>query len=267
MYQDVIFDCLSKKRIRMLDFKKVGSLYLREYHIERSINIESTDKKDIFACFDEETNTIFLNIKRIRNNILNGLREPNNIIEYDLSQKEYLVLFYALHILFHELRHIYQQSFDKEEKDKIKKIAYYCYSISYYIKNKDHDNYTENHELFPIEMDADFHSLCKLYSIFDDIDILSLKNNYALLDYYIIDILSRYDLGTPINNIITESTVFDIINPIYQELLTYLKEAQLDLSERIQLGLPITQDEYQFIDNCYKNADYDQIKSGILIKK
>ena len=171
----------------------------------------------------------------------------NNNYGIDEEYKSYVINFFYLFQVYHELTHPFQH---KRDDGGYKRSYSYLDKLSHDLMRKNIDYYKtdEGHNLFPTEIEADNIGFSTSYKILKKTNIP--KRELKILYGYFLGIM-LYDYQVVFNEKRIISPIEKLSNSIdninMNKLMEITEEDKLNFLERIKFGLPITFDEYKYL--------------------
>lgn len=187
-------------------------------------------------------------------------------INYEMSVVNYCNYLIII-TLFHELKHIMQYRDFLMKNETKKALVLDLYSLDKDLF-KNRELYRNYHDLFPCEREALITSHDISLTCFQNIDDGLLSRDE--LKVYQLDFIKRliknYDgkfkIKSPFEQLLVASN--DPLSSFYKEKL---KREYIPLYNRLELGLPISKQEYQRIKNLRKEVLSDSLKKDENIKE
>ena len=168
---------------------------------------------------------------------------------YQISDKydSYLLNFFYLYFVFHELIHADQKKNHDLLSSKMNHVYLFLYELCDKLYCDDKSFYEDNHDLFPMEINANNNGLLYASNIINhsniprrESNILRLQYNRSLLSNY--NKVNKYRVISPFEKLYNKNKRINI--NLLNELLN---EKDLTKIERVNLGLDITSKEYDYL--------------------
>ena len=229
------------------DVLEIVSHYIKEDNLEEFIRDVSFDNNyGCMGAYNPINNKIVLNsddILKFCYSLWNKLMKLYNI---DEKYSSYFINFYYLYVLFHEVEHAKQNKKYKSLNDK--SILYaFLYELCSRLEGNN-QFYDKNHDLFPMEIEANNNGLLKSYNLLSytklpgrETRILYLQYLFSLLSNY--ERINKYRVLTPIEKLYENVKTLDI-----DLIFNLLDESKLSKIERFNLGVCVTPKEFDGID-------------------
>ena len=241
------------------DVLKITMHFIKDNNLELFLNdLVFDDSVDVLAAYNVNKNNIVVNNEKVWKACYKWADKFKDKYKIDNKYYSYILNFYYLYILFHELTHAMQ----KKNHDMLTSKTSSVYLFLYELCDKLHVNnqafYDKNHNLFPMEIDANNNGLLRAYNLMTytklprkEAKLLYLQYINSLLSNY--EKVNKYRILTPLDKLYKEDENINI-DLIYQ----LFDDNNLSKIERLNLGLDITPFEY---NNLQKG------KLRILIKR
>lgn len=234
--------------IKPEDVYDIVNAYIRNNSLEpylKDISFDPTNKN--LADYNLKTNEIVFNDNKI---ILAGYSLYDELYsKYHINEEyyTYFLNFYYLFIIYHELVHVSQKA--KYERDISKdNIFNYLYELSNQLRRKDINLYYINHNLFPMEIEANNEGYLYALNLMNHTKLPRRECRVMQLKY-----LSSLSLNyRTIGNLHIISPVEEFVgldNETMERINTLFSNTRLSKNERMNLGLFITLKEYKSIMN------------------
>ncbi len=228
------------------DIKKVFLEKIREYNLEdyyKDIKFEMIS--DYMAYYSTGDGLIHFDDKKVNRVAYDYCDNLISWYNADEDYYTYYLNFYFLYFIYHEIRHLLQLKMRKNDSFASNNYLYdVCHDLR---KNKNF--YKENHNSFPMEIDAANFGLLKAFEILSHTKMIP-RERRILQAEYLSSLHYRYaltDEGTvksPVEMLALKSDLVDLgmINNISSH-------NHLSKMDRVNLGLPITVSEYNELKN------------------
>ena len=213
---------------------------LEEYLTDIRFNPDSPHIGD----YSEKKKIITLNDQRIYTTV-NELYK-RLLIKHQIDDIYYTYFwnFYYLFIIFHEVEHVNQRAI--YESGDGNKLSDLLYEKSISIKNKDNNLYKENHDLFPVEIEANNIGYLNAYKLMSHTKLPKREQRIMHLEY-LKALLHNYQKTN--KRIITPMDKFSMLTSEINinEINELLNNTRLSKIERMNHGLDINPSEYDSI--------------------
>ena len=235
--------------IQEKDVLEIINYYINENNLKDYLNdvIFSNHSKYI-GCYDLKTNQIIFNDEKILSFCYRKYDLVHNKFFIDENSYTYFLNYYYLYIIFHELSHVMQKANYEKELMKNDNINSYLYELCRKMHYGNQAFYSKNHNLFPMEIDANNNGFLKAYQLMmytklpkKELRIMYLQYLFSLLENY--TLINPYRVMTPVDKLSKINALIDI-----NEISCLLHKSKLSKIERINLGLDITPKEYHRIE-------------------
>ena len=227
------------------DILDITSRIISEYHLEEYLkDIKFNDDLDEIAVYGQTSCIIYINMKRLWTACYNWANKLQAKYKIDDRNYSYLLNYYCLYILFHEITHAVQ----KKKHDKLcndTNSAYiFLYELCELLEREEKELYENHHDLFPMEIEANNNGLLKSYNFISHTNLPN-REKRILHSQYLTSLIMNYDISdkaitTPFNKLYNLESRINIL-----KLNELLEESPLDKIERLNLGLDITRGEYK----------------------
>ena len=227
------------------DILDIISQYIKAYDLEQFIKDVNFDNNlSVLASYNCSNLTININMKRLWETCYKWSNKLQSLYKIDNSNYSYLLNYYCLYILFHEITHANQ----KKQHDLLIKntdsMYIFLYELNEKLQLENKDLYNKHHDLFPMEIEANNTGLLNSYNLMSHTKLPSKEKRILHLQY-VRSLLSNYEkinkfhINTPFNKLASIDKRINL--DLYNELLN---ESRLNKIERLNLGLDITPHEY-----------------------
>ena len=223
---------VSKKTIELLIRKEIKDNNLEDVLKKIIWNEEVDDHEETFGVYDFHRNGIFL-----KSLLLKSSYED------------------ILPILYHELKHAkqfqvasggiemdYDHEYDKGELEQIDKNISYLLSFKCLL---DDEFYLKNHDLLPIEHEANFYGVYSAYKTLADYVDASYEDNVLFNSMVGSALLADYKYDKESKKIISPYEQLCSRKKLSNQFTEYLYDAKyISEYEKLQLGLPVERELY-----------------------
>ena len=231
------------------DILKIIADYISKNNLEKYLcDVVFSSETNHLAHYNISTNKVVLNDDRIINScykLFDGLQKIYQINEDNYA---YFINFYYLYIIYHELTHVSQKAQYEKYCNKYN-VFNYLYELCIVLREDEINFYKENHDIFPMEIEANNNGYLKAYQLMNytnvpikEIKIMYLQYLFSLLYNY--KKIDAQKLQNPIELLSNENKLVSL-----RTIKNLLKKDELSKIERLNLGLPITLSEYKSIEN------------------
>lgn len=230
------------------DIKEIALSYIKANNLEAYLSDIYTDNSsNHLGYYNFKTKEIVLNDKKVVEfgyRLFDKLQNKHQLGE---DYYTYFLNFYYLYIIYHELMHVSQKAKYEMSHGKDNDIFNYLYELSYKLHNNDNFFYKTNHDLFPMEIDANNNGYLTAYNIMNYTKLPGKEARIMHLQY-LFSLLVNYEktddskIISPIEKLALEN---DDVN-LY-EIFDIARRTNLSKIERLNLGLPISTKEYDGI--------------------
>ena len=230
--------------IEKKDILRIISSYIAKNNLQSYLfDVRFLSNSNNLGSYNTLTNVMILNDNRI----IKSCYHVSDCLakKYKISEDyyTYLINYYYLYILFHELEHVKQKASYENASRSV--LFNSLYELCRELQRNDLKFYNQNHDLFPMEIEANNNGYLKAYHIISrtklpkrELNILKRQYLFSLLNNYE---KNKYQIIAPIDKL-TEYNNTSIFNTT-----KILQESDLSKIERLNLGLGITSLEYDSI--------------------
>ena len=229
------------------DILDIAASYIKDSNLEKYLSDVVFDPNNShLGYYNVRTNEIVLNDEKIIKFAYQLYDKLNRRFDIDENYYTYFLNFYYLYIIYHELTHVSQKAkYESNLNDE--NIFNYLYELCAKLRQDSLQLYKDNHDLFPMEIDANNNAYIKAHTLMTYTKLpskecklmylqylRSLSNNYKKID--------DNQISCPIKKLSLENEIVDLDK--IEELLNKSKLSKID---RMNLGLDITVKEYDSI--------------------
>ena len=241
------------------DVYEIALYYIKTNNLELFLNdINFNNESNDLATYTPNDNNIVLNNERIWKTCYKWADKLKEKYHIDDRYYSYILNFYYMYVLFHEMTHANQKKNHDMLTTKTPGVYLFLYELCEKLHHDSQAFYDKNHDLFPMEIEANNNGLLKAYSLIShtklpkkEAKVFYLQYLQSLLSNY--KKINKYRILTPFDKLYEEE------NRINRDLMYKLfDDANLSKIDRLNLGLDITPNEY---NNLQKE------KLRILIKR
>ena len=148
------------------DILDIISQYIKAYDLEQFIKDVNFDNNlNVLASYNCSNLTININMKRLWETCYKWSNKLQSLYKIDNSNYSYLLNYYCLYILFHEITHANQ----KKQHDLLIKntdsMYIFLYELNEKLQLENKDLYNKHHDLFPMEIEANNTGLLNSYNL------------------------------------------------------------------------------------------------------
>ena len=219
--------------------------YIVENGLELFIrDVTFNDKLDTIAKYSDSKNIIEINMNRLMEVCNMWATKLQKTFHIDNNNYSYLLNYYILFSLFHEITHAMQKKKHDALSLTTNKVYVFLYELNDDLMNRNKDLYTRCHDLFPMEIEANNTGLLQSYNLMShtklpnrEKKIMHLQYVDSLLSNY--EKINKYRIKSPFNKLYNEDNKINI--NLFNQLLN---EVNLSKLERLNLGIDITPHEY-----------------------
>ncbi len=210
-------------------------------------DIVFSSNSKFMGYYNTKTNEVVLNDDKIMKFCYRLYDRLVKTCKVDEEYYTYFINFYYLYIIYHELTHVSQKAkYEKEINDN--SLFNYLYEVCFKIREENNSLYGKYHNLFPMEIDANNNGFLTAYNLMQytklpgkECKIMhSQYLNSTSLNY---EKVSDNRILTPIEKLAMETKCIDL-DKVYE----LLENEKLSKLTRLNLGLPITEKEYDNIE-------------------
>ena len=231
--------------IEEVDILEIVKHYIHENNLEMYLNDATFDNSipDI-AKYNPITSIIYINMEKLMevcNMWSNKLQKTYHIDDNNYS---YLLNYYLLYSLFHEIVHAMQRKKHDLSFNDPNNLYTFLYELNDELIAKNYNLYNNFHDLFPMEIEANNMGLLYSYNLMSHTKLPNREKRIMHLQY-INSLLSNYDkinkfhISTPFNKLCLQDS--KINTSLFNDLLN---KSKLNKIERLNLGIDITPHEY-----------------------
>ena len=234
--------------IKEQDIIDIASSYIKANNLEGYLSdviFDNNSKR--LGNYNMRTKEIVLNDEKV---IKLGYRLFDKLQEkYQLGEDyyTYFLNFYYLYIIYHELTHVSRRAKYENNLGKEINMFNYLYELCAKLHHKDLFFYKnkENHDLFPMEIDANNNGFLIAYNLMNytklpskEVKVMQLQYLFSLKMNY--EKISNFKITAPIEILADKNP-----NVNLYEIYDIARQTDLSRLERMNLGLPITPKEYE----------------------
>lgn len=230
------------------DVYEIALNYINVNHLELFLNdIKFDNLSSDLAAYNPKANNIVINNWKAWETCYKWADKLTEKYHIDNRYYSYVLNFYYLYILFHEMTHANQKKKHDMLTTKTPGVYLFLYELCEKLYLDSKSFYEKNHDLFPMEIEANNNGLLKSYNLINNTK-LPKKEKRILYLQYIQSLLSNYEIInsdeiiTPFNKLYKEESRIniDIMNMLYSGV-------NLNMIERLNLGLDISLSEYNHL--------------------
>jgi len=239
------------------DILDVASAYISANNLESYLSdVVFNPNSSHLGHYNLKTKEIVLNDGKIVKFGYSLFDKLQNIHQIDEKYYTYFLNFYYLYIIYHELMHVSQRA-KYELNATSENIFNYLYELCTKLHQSDQIFYKNNHDLFPMEIDANNNGYLTAYNLMNYTKLPSKEVSIMKLQY-LFSLIFNYQkenekIIAPIEKLAKENSIIDL-----NQIVKLTNETSLSKIERMNLGLSISLKEY---DSIQKE------KQKILLKK
>lgn len=233
--------------IKKDDILEISSKYAKENKVEPYLSdIIFTNNNGQLSTYNEKDKIITFNPKQILEECKRLLEELRKHHQIDEKYYYYYINYYYLHYIYKELTHLSQRK-SIEEKDK-EELYRYLIKVSNKFKESKPHIYKKIPELVPKEREA---KNLGLYTAYDLMKYTKLPRKESKIMYleYLKALISSYIKNE--DEIISPIELFSEIdkNIDLDKLKELINTSKVNEAEKMNLGLPLLEDEYNSMEN------------------
>lgn len=234
--------------IKEKDILDVAASYVKDNNLEQYLSDIVFDPNNMhLGHYNLKTNKIVLNDEKIIKFGYKLFDKLQNRFEINENYYTYFLNFYYLYIIYHELVHVSQKARYESNINKKDDVFNYLFELCFSLHSNDNSFYKENHDFFPMEIDANNTGYLKAYTLMEytklpgkECKMMYLQYLHSLLNNY--QKINNERIITPIDKLAMENGNVDI-----NKIGELLNESKLSKIERMNLGLNITSKEYDSV--------------------
>ena len=246
----IIFDFSIKGNLATKELiRSIIELLVNYYEVDDYVsNIKiSNFNSQMLASYNEDEKVIYINYQKIICSVASHISNNSNIVNF--NHKILLINMYILEILLHELEHIIQIkkiATNNNEESNFLKISNNWEQRLKIINVKKYNMHL--YKVNPLEREANLKSNKKLTILSEELNIKEI--NFFFNNEYFTTTLNDYNIA----NLIYPTTIFfkDFKKDSkFKETLQILN-SHISLNRRLELGLQISRDEFEFVNEKLK---------------
>lgn len=251
--------------IKEQDIIDIAYSYIKANNLEGYLSdIYIDNNSNHLGHYNIRTKEIVLNDEKV---IKFGYRLYDKLhdkYQIDEDNYTYFLNFYYMYIIYHELTHVSQRAKYEMNLGKEINIFNYMYELCSKLHRDDIIFYKTNHNLFPMEIDANNNGYLIAYNLMKYTKLPS-KETKIMYEQYLFSLTCYYDklmnsTLLPFNKSLKEKDdTYKIISPIEKlsrvsdnislyEIFDIVRQINLSKLERLNLGLPIEVNEYDGLE-------------------
>ena len=228
------------------DVLEITNAYIKENNLELYlVDVIFDDKSQYIGAYNMKDKVITLNNDKMVKFCHKSANNLSRIYNIDENYYTYFFNYYYLYIIFHELEHVMQT---KKYEGKESLLYKFLYELCQRLHYSSQVFYHDNHDLFPMEIDANNNGYIRAYNLLSytklpgrELKIMHGQYYFSLLYNYAK--INNFRILTPIDKLCNTN---EIINK--KLILQLLDICKLSKIERLNLGLDITSSEYNSIE-------------------
>ena len=235
--------------VKEKDIIDIAWSYVKANNLEGYLSdVHCDNKSNHLGHYNIRTKEIILNDEKV---IKFGYRLYDKLHDkYKIGEDyyTYFLNFYYMYIIYHELMHVSQRAKYEMNIDKDNNMFNYMYKLCSKLHQNDIFFYKSNHDLFPMEIDANNNGYLTAYNMMNytklpgkELRIMQLQYFFSLLNNY--EKENTFRVITPIEKLARENP-----NVNLYEIFDIARQINLSKIERMNLGLPITSKEYDGLE-------------------
>ena len=235
--------CLDK-----YDIIDIIHAYIEKNNLELYlVDVVFDNNSKYIGAYNMKDKTITLNDDRIIKFCYKTSNNLSRIYNIDEDYYNYFFNYYYLYVIFHELEHVLQTKKYENERNKNVMIFKFLYELCQKLHYNSPAFYHFNHDLFPMEIDANNNGYLKSYKFLShtnlpkrELKIMQTQYTFSLLYNY-----KKIDntVLSPLDKLCENGK-----NISKEFILKLLSACELSMDERLNLGLNITSLEFNNIE-------------------
>lgn len=230
----------SGKIIETDDILKIISLYIKFYNLDKYVKDVYFDPTNIYpALYIIKDNIIVFNDKKIIDSAYKLYDLIYNVYKIDENSFKYILNFYYLYLIYHELEHAKQKMIYETSDNEL-------FSYLYEIRERLHlkkDFYDQYHDLFPMERQAINSGNMKAYQLICHSNI-TIKERHVLYLLYLIRRAYNYHYKKNVKVISPINQLFELAKGDINILNNLIMNSNLSIDDKIDYGLDIDYPDY-----------------------
>ncbi len=228
------------------DILNISSKFIHENKLEEYLkDVKFNNTINDIAVYSPLNSIIYINMQKLWETCYKWTNKLQASYKIDNNNYSYFLNFFVLYILFHEITHAIQKMKHDKNCNNTDSVYIFLYELCEKLEIENRELYNKNHNLFPMEIEANNNGLLKAYNFMSHTNVPNHEKRIMHLQY-ISSLLSNYErVGK--NHIITPfNKLYILENRINISKLNELLETEnLDEIERLNLGLDIKINEYK----------------------
>ena len=223
------------------DILRIVSLYIKYYNLDKYVKDVYFDSENIYpAHYIIKDNIIVFNDKKIIESAYKLYDLVYNVYEIDENSFKYILDFYYLYVIYHELEHAKQKMIYETSDNEL-------FSYLYEIRERLHlkkDFYDQYHDLFPMERQAINSGNMKAYQLICHSNLSKRECNVLYL-LYLIRRAYNYHYRKDVNVISPINQLFELAQGDINILNNLIMNSKLSIDDKIDFGLDIDYSKYK----------------------
>lgn len=235
--------------VREKDIIEIAWSYIKANNLEGYLSdIRIDNESRHLGHYNTRTKEIVLNDEKVIKfgyRLYDKLHDKHEIGE---DYYTYFLNFYYMYIIYHELTHVSQRAKYEMSLGKEKDMFNYLYELCSKLHNNNIFFYKANHDLFPMEIDANNNGYLTAYNLMNytklpgkEAKIMQLQYYFSLMFNY--EKLNTFRVTAPIELLAQENPIVNLY-----EIYDIARQTNLSRTERLNLGLPITSREFDSLE-------------------
>ena len=235
--------CLDKN-----DIIDIIDAYIEKNNLELYlVDVVFDNNSKYIGAYNMKDKIITLNDYKIVNFCYRTTDNLSRIYNISENYYNYFFNYYYLYIIFHELEHVLQTKKYENETNENVLMFKFLYELCQRLHYNNQEFYHHNHDLFPMEIDANNYGYLKSYRFLSHTN-LPKRELKIMQTQYTFSLLYNYK---KINNLVSSplDKLCEKSKNISKDLILKLLDAcELGMNERLNLGLNITPLEFNSIE-------------------
>ena len=228
------------KIIETDDVLKIVSSCIKYYNLDKYVKDVYFDSNNIYpANYVIKDNVIVFNDQKIIESAYRLYDLIYDIYKIDENNYKYIINFYYLYVIFHELEHAKQKMIYETSDNELFNYLYEIREILQLNRNF----YDEYHDLFPMERQAINSGNIKAYQLMCHSNLSERECNVLYL-VYLIRRLCNYHCKNDAKVISPINQLFELAQGNINILNNLIMNSKLSTDDKIDLGLDINYPEY-----------------------
>ena len=232
------------------DILKIVNEYVKKNNLELYLVdvIFNNNNNKCIGSYNRKDKVIILNDDKIVKFCYETSDKLSRIYDINEDYYNYFFNYYYLYILFHELEHAIQIKKYETEKSENAIMFKFLYEICQRLHYSSQVFYSNNYDLFPMEIDANNNGYLKAYNYLSHTklpkrELKIMKSQYLFSLLYNYERVNKNLISSPVDKLCNLNT------NLSRDIITKLTSAcELEMDDRLNLGLNITPLEFNNIE-------------------